>query len=109
MDWTQIATIIASILAGIATCIPLAIKLIEYVQKAIKEQNWTDLLELVMGYMAEAEKKFQTGADKKEWVMAMVKASSDTVDYDIDMDVVSDMIDKLCDLTNVVNVPEKTA
>lgn len=108
MDWTQIAGIIASILAGVATCIPLAVKLVQYVQKAIREKNWTALLELVMKYMAEAEQKFDTGAERKEWVLVMIKASADSVNYDIDLDVVGQMIDDLCDLTNVVNAPENT-
>lgn len=108
MDWTQIAGIIASILAGIATCIPLAVKLVQYVQKAIQEKNWTALLELVMKYMAEAEHKFDTGAERKEWVLVMIKASADSVNYEIDLDVVSQMIDDLCDLTNAVNAPENT-
>ena len=68
-----------------------------YVQKAIKEKNWGEVLKLVMGYMEAAEEKFETGAEKKEWVLAMVKASADTVNYDIDMDVISKLIDDLCD------------
>lgn len=39
-----------------------------------------------MKYMATAEEKFDNGADRKEWVLAMVKASSETVNYDIDME-----------------------
>lgn len=108
MDWTQIAGIIASILAGVATCIPLVVKLVQYVQKAIQEKNWTVLLELVMKYMEEAEHKFDTGAERKEWVLVMIKASADSVNYEIDLGVVSQMIDDLCDLTNAVNAPENT-
>ena len=37
MEWLQL---IVSVLAGLATAIPLAIKLVEYVQKAVKEKNW---------------------------------------------------------------------
>lgn len=105
MEWTQVASIVASVMAGIATCIPLAVKLVEYVQKAIQEKNWPDLLSLVMKYMAEAEEKFETGAERKEWVLVMIKASAETVNYEIDLDVVGKMIDDLCGLTNVVNAP----
>lgn len=36
MEWVQIAL---SIVAGLATAIPLVIKLVEYVQKVIKEKT----------------------------------------------------------------------
>ena len=101
--------LILSIISGIAATIPLVIKLIEYVQKATKEKNWNRLLNLVIGYMEVAESKFKTGAEKKEWVLAMVKASADTINYDIDMEIVSQLIDDLCDMSNVINPPaEKT-
>ena len=102
MEWINYAI---SILSGLAVAIPLVIKLVEYVQKSIKEKNWNKLLDLVMKLMSEAETKFETGADKKEWVLAMVKASADTINYDIDINAVGDLIDSLCDMANVVNAP----
>lgn len=105
MEWINYAV---SILSGLAVAIPLVVKLVEYVQKSIKEKNWNKLLELVMNLMSEAEGKFETGADKKEWVLAMVKASADTINYDIDTNAVGELIDSLCDMANVVNaVPEQ--
>lgn len=104
---------ILSILPGLVTSlvaiITLTIKLVEYVKKAIKEKNWNEVLKLVMKYMKEAEGKFETGADKKEWVLAMIKASADTVNYDIDIEVISGLIDDLCDMSNVVNPPTEKA
>lgn len=102
MEWVQLTL---SVVAGLATAIPLVIKLVEYVQKAVKERNWGKVLDLVMKYMAVAEEKFDNGADRKEWVMAMVKASGDTVNYDINMDAVSKLIDDLCSMSKVVNAP----
>lgn len=106
MDLVQFAL---SIVAGLATAIPLVIKLVEYVQKAIKEKNWGTMLDMVMKYMETAEEKFETGAEKKEWVLAMVKASADTINYDIDLTVIGEMIDKLCDMSNVINPPASKA
>lgn len=105
MGWLQL---IASIVAGLITAIPLAIKLVEYVKKAVKEKNWGKVLDMVMKYMATAETKFDNGADRKEWVLAMVKASSETVNYDIDMEVISKLIDDLCAMSKAVNAPAKT-
>ena len=103
MEWVEIVT---SILAGLATAIPLVIQLVKYVQKATKEKNWNKMLELVMNLMATAEEKFDNGADRKEWVMAMVKSSADTINYDIDMEAIGALIDSLCDMSKVVNAPQ---
>ena len=64
---------------------------------------------LVTSYMERAETMFEKGADRKEWVMAMVKASADTVKYDLDMDKISDLIDSLCDMSKIVNGTSNTA
>lgn len=103
MEWLEI---VVSILSGLAVTIPLVIKLVEYVQKAIKEKNWQDLLELVTNLIEEAETKFSNGADRKEWVLTCVKASADTINYDIDLDQVGELIDSLCAMSKVVNAPK---
>ena len=95
---------IISILSGILVLTPLVIKLIDYVKVSTKEKNWNQMLKLVMNLMAEAEDKFDKGADKKEWVMGELKAMANTLNYDIDWDVVSDMIDKICDVSKEINV-----
>lgn len=106
MEWGELAL---SILVGLTTAIPLVIKLIEYVQKAVKEKNWNALLAMVMDYMEIAEEKFETGAERKEWVLSMVEASAATVNYDIDLAVIDKLIDSLCSMTKVVNPPAEKA
>lgn len=103
MEWVRI---VLAIVSGLATAIPLVIKLVEYVQKATKEKNWNKMLDLVIDLMEEAESKFAEGADRKEWVLAMVKASADSINYDVDIEAVSVMIDSLCDMSKVVNATE---
>lgn len=103
MEWVRI---VLAIVSGLATAIPLVIKLVEYVQKATKEKNWNKMLDLVIDLMEEAETKFAEGADRKEWVLAMVKASADSINYDVDIEAVSAMIDSLCDMSKVVNATE---
>lgn len=107
MEWSEF---LIDILKGLIVMIPLVVKLVEYVQKATREKNWNDLLQLVTNLMKEAETKFDNGKDRKEWCIVMVKASADTIDYDIDLDVVGELIDSLCAMTKVVNAPaQKTA
>ena len=99
----NVVTIIVSILSGLAACIPLVIQLVKYVKRSVEEKNWNQLLKLVTNLMEEAEKKFATGAERKEWVLAMVKASADTINYPIDLEEVSKLIDSLCDMSKIVN------
>lgn len=105
MEWYEIAI---SILTGLITAIPLVIKLVEYVKKAIQEKNWSNLLKLVMNLMAEAEQKFEKGADKKAWVLGAVEASAKTINYDVDLEQVGELIDSLCSMSKLVNAPAET-
>lgn len=102
MDWLNI---VVSILSGLAVAIPLVVELVKWIQKAVQEKNWQALLELVTTLMKEAETKFATGAERKDYVMLAIKASADTINYKIDMDVVSKLIDDLCAMSKVVNAP----
>ena len=101
-EWVDI---VVSVLSGLIVLIPLVVKLIEYVQLAAKEKNWGDVLELVTNLMKEAENKFDNGLERKEWVLMMVKASADTINYDINLEQISEMIDSLTAMTKVVNAP----
>lgn len=103
-NWVNL---VVSVLSGLVVIIPLVVKLVEYVQKATKEKNWGDLLGLVTNLMKQAELKFENGSDRKEWVMMMIKASADTINYDINMDVVSQLIDDLCAMSKTVNTPKE--
>ena len=104
MEWYEI---MISILAGMATAIPLVIKLVEYVKASIQEKNWNNLLRLVMNLMKEAENKFDNGADRKAWVLGMVEASANTINYVIDLDQVGELIDSLCAMSKIVNAPNQ--
>ena len=99
-QWTDL---IVAIFVGLATAIPLIIELVKYVKAAIKEKNWNVILNLVIQYMQVAEEKFESGAERKEWVLEMVKESAKTVDYDLDLTAISNLIDQLCNMSKLVN------
>lgn len=103
IDWKKILELIIAILSGLAAAIPLVIQLVKYVKQAMKEKNWGIVLDKVLDLMQTAETKFAEGAERKEWVLAMLKASADGINYDIDYDAIADMIDRLCDMSKVVN------
>lgn len=108
MDWMEILKLVAAVASGLAAAIPLAIQLVKYVKQAIKEKNWGIVLQKVMDLMETAETKFAEGAERKEWVLAMLKASADGINYDIDYDAIAEMIDRLCNMSKVINVPAET-
>lgn len=103
MEWYEI---LISVLTGLAAVIPLGIQLAQWIQKAIKEKNWNNLLTLVMNLMAEAEVKFDNGVDRKAWVLSMVEASAKTINYDVDLAQVGQLIDSLCAMSKLVNAPK---
>lgn len=103
MDWMEVLKYIAAIASGLAAAIPLVIQLIKYVKQAVKERNWGVVLSKVMSLMETAETKFAEGAERKEWVLAMLKASADSINYDIDYDAIGEMIDSLCDMSKIIN------
>jgi len=104
MEW---AKLILSNMTGIAAIITLVISLVKYVKQAIKEKNWPEVVKMVSDYMAQAEGMFENGADRKQWVMAMVQVSADRVKYNIDLKEIGQLIDDLCAMSKVVNGEKK--
>lgn len=98
---------VAAILAGLGTCIPLAIKLWQAVEAAVKEKNWQKVVVFVLERMKEAEGKFGSGPERKDWVLTCVKAAADTFNYDIDLEAVGNMIDAFADMSRSVNVQDR--
>ena len=107
MDARLIITIVFDIILAVGIATPLIIKLIKYIKESIKEKNWNNLLKLLMKLIVTAETMFETGAERKEWVMKMVRAAEDEINYDIDDEQLSELIDELVELTKKVNVEEK--
>ena len=100
---SQTLQIIVQILTTLVTLVPMVYALIKFIVMAIKEKNWNNLLSLVLSLCAEAE-ELTNGADKKQWVMSMVKSSLNSINYEIDDETLSALIDNLIALTNKVNV-----
>lgn len=95
--------LIVAILAGLATAIPLVVKLIEYVKIAYKNGDWDKIVKLVTIYMKDAELLFEDGESRKEYVMLKLAETADHLGYTVDMEKVSDLIDDLCEMAKVVN------
>jgi hypothetical protein len=72
MKQMDILNLVIEILAGLAIVIPLIVEIVKYVKKYTLEKKWGNLIRLVMNLIATAEEKFDNGADRKQWVIAMV-------------------------------------
>lgn len=106
MQFMDYLNIFIAILTGIATAIPLITKLVNTVKDATMSKNWNLLIKLTMDYMTQAETNFKTGAERKEWVMSMVKVSAANINYDLtDVDIakLEDLIDAICDASKILN------
>ena len=104
MEWYEI---IISILSGIAMCVPLVITLVNTIKSLYKEKNWDKLVVIVSNFMAEAETLYSDGASKKEYVINSVLAIAKTIDYPVDKDMLSELIDSLVVLSKKVNIEKK--
>ena len=100
-DWVNL---IVSVLAGLVTCIPLVVQLVKFVQAAAKEKNWSKVMQLVLTLMTEAEKNYATGAERKEYVMDSIASIKDVLDYEVDMDVISQMVDEIVKASKTINI-----
>lgn len=104
MEFMDILNLILAILTGLATCVPLVIKLVKYIKVAAKEKNWGTLMQLVLKLMAEAEDNFATGAEREEFVIDSIKAMESTLNYDVDEEAIRAMIKAVVDASKRINV-----
>lgn len=104
MNYTQLIVLTCAVLAAL---IPLGVNLYKTSKELIREKNWPHLVAALSKYMEEAERLFEEGADKKAWVLTMIQATADQLDYRLteqDIQNLSDLIDTLVEMTKVVNV-----
>ena len=100
---------IVSIVSGICVCAPLVVALISTITAYCKQKNWSAIVKSVLEYMQEAEDLFDKGADRKEWVMAMIEETATQLNYNYDDESkakISKMIDDICGASKVINSKE---
>ena len=104
MEFMDILEIILAIVAGIGAAIPLAIQLVKYIKAAIAEKNFGNIMKLALDLMPEAEEKFSTGEERKAYVMDNLRSISSTLDYEVDFEKISEMIDAICKASKQINL-----
>lgn len=103
-EWVKLIT---AIISGLAACIPLVVKLVQYIKALAKEKNWGKLVIIVSNFMTEAETLFPDGASKKDYVINSVMAIANTIDYPVDKEILGELIDSFATLSNKINVNKK--
>lgn len=106
-NFITILEFLAAIAAGMATALPLIGKLTRTIDELRRSRNWSRLLGIVTDLMEDAEKLMDSGADRKAFVLAGVETLANSADYDIDIDEVSALIDRLCEMSKNVNAMEE--
>lgn len=95
--------LIIAVLSGLVATIPLVVQLVKYVKAAIQEKNWSKVMKLVLNLMTEAEKNYATGAERKQYVISSIESIKDTLNYQVDMDQISQMIDAIVAASKTIN------
>lgn len=95
--------LVIAVLSGLVATIPLAVQLVKYVKAAIQEKNWSKVMKLVLNLMTEAEKVYATGAERKQYVISSIESIKDTLNYQVDMDQISQMIDAIVAASKTIN------
>lgn len=103
MSAENVINLIVAILSGLAVCIPLVVKLVQYVKQAAQEKNWSAVMSLVLELMKQAEQNYKTGAERKEFVMDSIIAMQDVLNYQVDLDVIGAMVDSICAASKIIN------
>lgn len=106
MQAENVINLIVAILSGLAVCIPLVVKLVQYVRQAAQEKNWSAVMSLVLELMKQAEQNYKTGAERKEFVMDSIIAMQDVLNYQVDLDVIGAMVDSICAASKIINGKE---
>lgn len=105
----NVVELIVELLTGLVVIIPMLVELIKYIKLSVKQKNWSNLVQLVLNLVQTAETQYETGAEKKQWVMSMVKSASDAINFDVEDETLSDLIDKIILATKTVNVNNEEA
>jgi hypothetical protein len=103
MEWYEI---VIKVLSSIIVILPLVVKLVDVTTAYVREQNWNKIIVMVTEYMVAAESMFSNGADKKSWVMEMIKTSAKVSNFDLteeNLEKISELIDELCALSKQIN------
>lgn len=106
--WVGIITFIIGFIGAIVALIPVSIKLVKRGKELVKNKDWAKIKEIADTAMKTAESTGKTGAEKKEIVIAAVKAGCEKAGIVIDEKLLKDLVDYIDTTIEWVNGMIKT-
>ena len=103
-NWIEV---VLSVLSGLIVIIPVLAKLVNVVKTSVQEKNWSTVMTLVIQFMQEAEETYENGDDKKQYVLDALNACEAALNYDIEEEKISSMIDSICTAAKTINVTKE--
>lgn len=91
--WTGLITFIIGFIGAIAALIPVSIKLVKKGKELVEHKDWAKIKEIADKAMRKAEETGKTGVEKKEIVIAAVKAGCIEAGIDIDETLLKNLAD----------------
>ena len=95
--------LIIAICGAISVIVPLAVKYYNAIKSLIKEKNYIKILDILRDAAAEAEKLYENGAEKREYVLNIVKVSCDNLKVEYDEKRFDEELTKLIVATKEIN------
>jgi len=82
-EWIDL---IVAICGAISVIVPLTIKYVKAIKTIIKEKNYSKLLVVMKDAAVEAEKLYKDGAEKRAYVLNLVKVSCESLGIEYEED-----------------------
>lgn len=99
----DIVRIVLDVLAGLAILIPVAYGIFNGIKKLFKDKDYKKLLANALELIVTAEQKYESGADKKKFVLDMLKEVATKAKIKYDEESLSSTIDDIIALSKKIN------
>ena len=91
--WASLITFIIGFIGAIVAIFPLVVSIVKKSKELIKNKDWDKIKEIADAAMKKAEETGKTGAEKKEIVIAAVKAGCEDAGIIVDEQLLKNLAD----------------
>lgn len=99
-EWIDL---IVAICGAISVIVPLGIKYFKAIKTIIKEKNYAKILEIMKDAAVEAEKLYKDGAEKRTYVLDLLKVSCENLKVEYDEARFDEELTKFIAATKAIN------
>lgn len=105
--WVGLIVLICTAIGAIVGLVPTVLKLRTALKEIAKNKDYAKLIKIAKKAMAAAQASGQSGPEKKEMVLAAIKAGAAEAGVVIDDEAVNKLCDSIDDLKNFFNEMKK--